>query len=57
MFLFIFSGMQSPGPSATDRFHSPINQVTRQLFPILQAGQSVLQRHTHISKLNSHFQQ
>lgn len=48
-YILVFLGLASPGPSATDRFQSPINQVTRQLFPSIQAGQSLLQRHTHIS--------
>ncbi|XP_023018389.1 retinoblastoma-like protein 1 isoform X2 [Leptinotarsa decemlineata] len=40
---------ESPTPSATDRFQSPVSgAVSRQLFSSIQPGQSVLQRHTHI---------
>ncbi|KAG5888211.1 hypothetical protein JTB14_036222 [Gonioctena quinquepunctata] len=43
------SNVQSPTSSATDRFQSPISgSINRQLFPSVQPGQSVLQRHTHI---------
>ncbi|RZB39242.1 retinoblastoma-like protein 1, partial [Asbolus verrucosus] len=42
--------MQSPGPSATDRFQSPVahsSAVNRELFPAVQSNQSLLQ-HTHL---------
>jgi hypothetical protein len=44
--------MQSPGPSATDRFQSPVahsSAVNRELFPSVQSSQSLLQ-HAHLSK-------
>ncbi|XP_018580009.1 retinoblastoma-like protein 1 isoform X2 [Anoplophora glabripennis] len=44
---------QSPGPSATDCFQSPVTQntsVNRQLFPAVQAGHSLLQKQTHLDK-------
>jgi retinoblastoma-like protein 1 len=42
--------MQSPGPSATDRFQSPVahsSAVNRELFPSVQSSQSLLQ-HAHL---------
>ncbi|KAJ8925433.1 hypothetical protein NQ315_009266 [Exocentrus adspersus] len=42
----------SPGPSATDCFQSPVTahstNVSRQLFPTMQAGQPLLQTQTHL---------
>lgn len=43
--------LQSPGPSAMDRFQSPVKQTnaTHQLFKTVQAGQSVLQKHLMVT--------
>lgn len=38
---------QLPGPSATDRFQSPVSQsVNRQLFKTVSSGQTVVQKTT-----------
>ncbi|XP_050510929.1 retinoblastoma-like protein 1 isoform X2 [Diabrotica virgifera virgifera] len=39
---------QSPVPSAVDRFQSPIQNASRNLFPNIQPGQSVLQKNPQL---------
>lgn len=52
---FLEQNIQSPNPSATDRFLSPggpNSSINRQLFPSPQSGQSLLQKHTHLGLFN-----